>query len=98
MQIFICIYHLMQKEVNMVVERDYMLKKGAGPSSPKLFLDTRVIPLVVNLAGALEVALNHASTRTGVRPSVICTGVATLGILAVLRLRRGSRSVGTRRA
>ena len=47
----------------MIIGRDYLLKKPAGPSAPKLFLDTQVVPLAANIAGTLEVALDRASVR-----------------------------------
>ena len=72
----------------MIIGRDYLLKKQAGPSRPKLFLDTRVVPWAVNLAGGLEVALDRASSRTGVRPAVILAGVAGFLSLALIRLWR----------
>jgi hypothetical protein len=78
-------------EASVTVGRDYMLKKPGGPSAPKLFLDTQVVPLAVNLAGRLEVALDRASARTGVRPSVILAGVTGALSLALLRLMRRRR-------
>ena len=48
-----------------------MLKKSEGPSEAKLFFDTRAVPLAANLAGSLEVALERASVRSGIRPSLI---------------------------
>ena len=78
----------------MVIGRDYMLKKPAGPSAPKRFLDTRVVPRVVNMAGAAEVALDAAAVRAGIRPSVIVVGVAGMAVFTALRLltrtRRGT--------
>jgi hypothetical protein len=64
----------------MLVDRDYMLKKPSGPSAPKLFLDTQVVPVVVNALGGAEVALHRVSARTGVRPAVLLAGIA--GVLA----------------
>jgi hypothetical protein len=58
----------------MVVSRDYMLKQPSGPSAPKLFLDTKLVPAAVNILGDAEVALNRASLRTG-----LILGVAGLG-------------------
>lgn len=79
-----------------MIGRDYMLKKPAGPSAPKLFLDTRVVPLAVNAAGRLEEALDRASVRTGVRPSVILAGVAGAVSFVLFRLlrRRGMEEGG----
>jgi hypothetical protein len=37
----------------VVIGRDYLLKKPVRPSAPKLFLDTRVVPLAVNIAGGI---------------------------------------------
>jgi hypothetical protein len=76
----------------MTVGRDYLLKKPSGPSGPKLFLDTRVVPLAVNVAGGLEVALDRAAHRTGLRPAVMLAGIASLLSLAAWRM------LGTRRA
>lgn len=81
----------------MSVGRDYLLKKPAGPSSPKLFLDTTVVPMAVNLLGGMEVALDRAAVRTGVRPSVIlagATGALSLVLYYLLRdrSRRGRRA------
>lgn len=79
----------------MTVGRDYLLKKPARPSAPKLFLDRRVVPLAVNIAGGLEVALDRASVRTGIRPAVIFTGVTGVVFLALFRLLHSrSRAAG----
>ena len=67
----------------MVVGREYMLKQPDGPSAPKLFLDTKVVPAVVNVLGSAEVALNRASARTGVGSGVLLAGAAGLGSLGL---------------
>ena len=85
-------------EINLTVTRDYMLRKDAGPSAAKLLFDTRAVPLAVNMAGSLEVALNRAAARSGLRPSLILAVLAGAGALAVLRLVRASRRTRTRRA
>ncbi len=72
----------------MVVGRDYMLKRPAGPSAPKLFLDTRVVPLAVDMAGGLEVALDRAAVRTGVRPAAILGGLTSMLSLTLVYLLR----------
>ena len=79
----------------MAVGRDYMLKKAAGPSAPKLFLDTRVVPAVVNFLGSAEVTLDHLSVRTGVRPGVILAGAAVLGSAGMYWIVFGSRAAKT---
>jgi hypothetical protein len=74
-------------EVCMPVDRDYMLKKPAGPSPPKLFLDTQVVPAAVNALGRMEVALNRTAAQTGVRPAVIlaaATGVLAFGLFRIV--------------
>lgn len=81
----------MLTEVSLGVGRDYLMKKPSGPSSPKLFLDTQVVPAAVNMAGSLEVALDGAARRVGVRPSVLVAGGAALLSLAVLRAVRPRR-------
>jgi hypothetical protein len=70
----------------LIIGRDYLLKKPSGPSAPKLFLDTQVVPLAANLAGAVEVALDRAAARTGVRPAVILAGATGLIGLGLFRL------------
>ena len=72
----------------MVVGRDYMLKKPSGPSAPKLFLDTKVVPAAVNLLGSMEVALDRASARTGLRPRVLLAGSLGVASIALYRLIR----------
>jgi len=81
-------------EVSLVIGRDYLLKKPSGPSAPKLFLDTQVVPLVANIAGGLEVALDRAAVRTGVRPAFIlagATGLIGFGLIRLLTHRAESR-------
>ncbi len=78
----------------MMIDRDYLLKKPAGPSAPKFFLDTTIVPLVANLAGGFEVALDRSARRMGVRPSRILAGamsLAALGTLCLMRRRGATR-------
>ena len=72
----------------MAVGRDYLLEKPRGPSAPKLFLDTKVVPLIVNVASGLEVALDRAAARSGLRPAVIVAGVTGALSLIFFRLVR----------
>jgi len=72
----------------MTVGRDYMLHKGSGPAAPKFFLDTQVVPRLVDAAGGAEVALDRAARATGVRPSLLLAGAAgALSLAAVGALR-----------
>jgi hypothetical protein len=73
-------------EESMVVGRDYMLKKQGGPAAPKLFLDTKLVPAIVNVLGGVEVALERTSRRTGVSSRSILAGVTGVGILGLYRL------------
>ena len=72
----------------MVVGRDYMLEKSAWPSAPKLFLDTKVVPAAVNSLGRLEVVLDQASARTGLRTGVLLAGAVGLALIGMYRLLR----------
>jgi hypothetical protein len=72
----------------MTVGRDYLMKQPSHPSAPKVFFDTRIIPGAVNVAGSVEVALDRAAMRTGLRPVVILAGAAMAGALAVVSLWR----------
>ena len=76
----------------MIIGRDYLLKKPSGPSEPKLFLDTKLVPLVVNMAGRLEVALDRVSIRTGLRPAVVLTGLAGLASMVLLGMVRRAKA------
>ena len=76
----------------MLVDREYLLKKPAGPSAPKLFLDTQVVPLGVNVLGRAEVLLSRASARTGLRPMVILAGAAGVLTVALFRIVAKSRT------
>ena len=80
----------------MTVGRDYLMKQSSGPSAPKLFLDTRIIPGAVNVAGSVEVALDRAAQRTGLRPAVILTSGVAAAFLTVLSLwrKRNAAPVG----
>ena len=75
----------------MTIDRDYMLRKPPGPSATQLFVDTRIVPLVVNMAWDLEVTLNRASVRTGLRPAIIVCGATGILFLTLLRLFRDLR-------
>ena len=72
----------------MTVGRDYLMKQPSRPSVPKLFLDTRIVPGAVNIAGSVEVALDRAAQRTGLRPLVILIGGAVATSLIAVSLRR----------
>jgi hypothetical protein len=80
----------------MIIRREYMLEKPARPSAPKYFLDTKVVPLVVNMTGTMEVAVSRASARTGVRPWVILAGAGGLASLAVALLLRNRHAASER--
>ncbi len=74
-----------------MVDRDYMLKKGAGPSAPKLFLDQTVIPVAIDAAGAVEGVLEQVAVR--VRRTPVAALAAALGTGTLVTLlavpRRG---------
>lgn len=81
----------------MAVTRDYLLRKPERPSAPKFYFDTEVVPIAVNLAGALEVAIDRTARRAGVRPALVVGGVAgllSLTMLGVLRRKRGQTTRG----
>lgn len=75
----------------MTVGQDYLLHKPGAPSAPKQFLDTRVVPAAVNLAGAAEGLLERAAQRSGLRPSVILAGAAGLLLLLAVEALRERR-------
>jgi hypothetical protein len=76
----------------MVVGRDYMLKESTGPSAPKLFLDTKVVPAAVNLLGGLEVALDRTSARTGLSVRTLLAGAAGVGSVSLYWLLTRARA------
>lgn len=69
----------------MSVGRDYMLRKEGGRSAPKLFLDTKVVPRLVDAAGRAEVVLDRAARATGVRPSLLLAGAGVALSVAAAR-------------
>jgi len=76
----------------MTVGRDYMLKKTTGPSAPKFFIDTQIVPRLVNTVGRGEVMLDRSAVRLGVRPSILVAGAAGVLALLLLGTRRGRQS------
>lgn len=81
----------------MVVSRDYMLKQKSRPSAPKQLLDTKLIPAVVNILGAAEVALDRGAARTGVGSATILAGAAGLCSLGAAWLLIRGRAKTTER-
>ncbi|WP_428970233.1 hypothetical protein ACQR50_06275 [Sphingomonas sp. Xoc002] len=75
----------------MTVGRDYMLKKTTGPSAPKFFIDTQIVPRLVNAVGRGEVLLDRSAVRLGVRPSVLAAGTACVMAVLLLGIPRGRR-------
>ena len=73
----------------MAVGRDYLLKKPRRPSAPKVFVDTQIVPLAVNVAGGLEVAVDRTAGRLGVRPAAVLAGAIGLAALSCVVLLRG---------
>ncbi|HJO65255.1 MAG TPA: hypothetical protein QF469_07930 [Sphingomonas sanguinis] len=76
----------------MTVGRDYMLKKTTGPSAPKFFIDTQIVPRLVNTVGRGEVMLDRSAVRLGVRPSILVAGAAGVLALILLGTRRGRQA------
>ncbi|MDR6787148.1 hypothetical protein J2Y58_000486 [Sphingomonas sp. BE138] len=84
----------------MSVGRDYMVRKGAGPSAPKFFLDTEVLPRLVDATGAAEVALDRAARAAGVRPSLLLVGAAgalSIAVAGAFGAGRAKRAAADRR-
>ena len=79
-----------------MVGKDYMLRKPSGPSAPKLFFDTEVIPMATNAVGRLEILLDRAADRSGIRPSILLAGMAGLTSLILFRLWPSRRSASRR--
>ncbi len=72
-----------------MVDKTYMLEKPPGPSAFKLFLDQRVLPLAIDVAGAGEVAVQRLSRRTGVPPALLIGAAAgTCMVAAAIALTR----------
>ena len=74
-----------------MIDRDYLLKKGAGPSAPKLFLDQKVIPMAIDAAGAVEGVLERVAVRVRRRPvSALAAALGTGTLVTLLAVpRRG---------
>ncbi len=67
-----------------MVDRDYMLKKGAGPSAPKVFLDQTIVPALINAAGAVEGVLERVAVRVRRMPVAALAAAVGTGTLVTL--------------
>ena len=67
-----------------MVGRDYLLKKGAGPSAPKLFLDQKVIPQAIDAAGAVESLVERVAVRVRRMPVTALAAAIGTGTLVTL--------------
>ncbi len=67
-----------------MVSRDYLLKKGAGPSAPKLFLDQTIIPAAIDAAGAVEGVLERVAVRVRRMPVAALAAALGTGTLVTL--------------
>ncbi len=77
-----------------MVGKDYLLEKPPGPTAPVRFVHQQVMPVMIDIAGAGEVALQRLSNRLAVKPAAILGGLAGAGaifILAALRRRQRMR-------
>ena len=72
----------------MAVGRDYLLEKPPGPSAAKRFLNQRMVPAAVNMAARGEVALDRASARSGIRPSILLAGLTGALLLSAFYAMR----------
>ncbi len=67
-----------------MVSRAYLLDKPGGPSTPKLFLDQTIMPILINAAGAVEGLLERVAVRTRKRPIHTLGAALGLGTLTML--------------
>ena len=67
-----------------MIGRDYMLKKGGGPSSPKLFLDQTIIPMAIDAAGGVEGMLERLAVRVRLMPVAALAAALGTGTLVTL--------------
>ncbi len=85
-----------------MVSSDYMLKKPSRPSAPRLLLDQRVLPALIDLAGGVEARLERIAARTRLLPLTGLSAGLGIGLLAGLlavpprRQRTGARSWAAR--
>ena len=73
----------------MPIGRDYLLEKPRPPSGSEFFLHTQVVPAAANIAGTLEVWLDRAANRAGVKPSIILAGA--IGLISLSLFSRVQR-------
>ena len=67
-----------------MVSRNYLLKKGAGPSGLKVSLDQRTIPTVINAAGAVEGILELVAVQVRRKPIALLAAAVGAGTLITL--------------
>ena len=73
-----------------MVTRAYLLQESPVPSPPKLFLDQKVVPFLINLAGAVEAQLEAIAVQARARPAAALAVAFASGCVldTVLRQRR----------
>ena len=72
-----------------MVDRSYLVGKARPPVPGKLYLDQRAIPAAIDMAGAVEAAVERVAVQVRRAPSV-ALGAAVVFGLAVSCLRRRS--------
>ena len=74
-----------------MVSKSYMLEKKRPPSELRLVIDQRLIPAAIDVAGAIEAALERVAVRARQQPATAVgaalTGAATLAIVTRRLLR-----------
>lgn len=71
-----------------MVSKSYMLEKKPGPSSLRVFIDQQVIPVGINMAGAVEGVLERVSVRTRQQPATAVGAALTTAMLLSMLSRR----------
>jgi hypothetical protein len=71
-----------------MADTDYLTQKPAAPTAPKRFLDQRVIPGLIDVAGSVEAALEHWTVRVRRSPGASMGVVLGIGALLSLLLAR----------
>ncbi len=72
-----------------MVGREYLLHKPAPPSSAKVVFDQRVVPAMIDMAGAVEAVLERLAVRTRSAPGPVLATAFSLGLaLSLVAVRR----------
>lgn len=71
-----------------MVSKSYMTEKKSAPSGVQVFIDQQVIPVGINMAGAVEGLLERVAVRARKQPATAVGAAFTVAMLLSMVTRR----------